>query len=216
MKKLGLRKKSRIFSGRTGKGLPQLRTLRMMKKCSKCGEENPATPEVFSRQEAAIDGFHAWCKECCSAYSSVRFQTLSEQESFRERKAEEKRVRGRKYKKLLIEHFGGKCVTCGYDRCPAGFDFHHIIPEEKEFSIGQSCGNFAYERLLKEAEKCMLLCSNCHRELHYNESEESSEVDRDSETTLPDLLCEESEVSDVPLCLSVEEESSDFNWAEQS
>ena len=99
----------------------------MMKKCSKCGEEKPATPEVFSRQEAAIDGFHAWCKECCSAYSSVRFQALSEQESFRERKAEEKRVRGRKYKKLLIEHFGGKCVTCGYDRCPAGFDFHHII-----------------------------------------------------------------------------------------
>ena len=171
MKKLGLRKKSRIFSGSIGKGLPLLGTLR----------------------------------------------TMSEsKEALRERKSREKRIRGRKYKELLIEHFGGKCVTCGYDRCPAGFDFHHIIPEGKEFSIGENCGNFAYERLLKEAEKCMLLCANCHRELHYYESEEFAEVNRDSETTLPDLLCEESEVSDVPLCLSVEEESSDFNWAEQS
>jgi hypothetical protein len=48
------------------------------------------------------------------------------------------------------------------------------------------------------------------------EPEEFAEVNRDSETTLPDLLCEESEVPDVPLCLSVEEESSDFNRAEQS
>ena len=171
MKKLGLRKKSRIFNGRTGKGLPLLGTLR----------------------------------------------TMSEsKEALRERKSREKRIRGRKYKKLLVEHFGGKCVTCGYDRCPASFDFHHPIPEEKEFTIASELGSMTYQRLLKEAEKCMLLCSNCHRELHYYESEEFAEVNRDSETTLPDLLCEESEVSDVPLCLSVEEESSDFNWAEQS
>ena len=142
--------------------------------------------------------------------------SLEDAQALRERKSREKRVRGRKYKKLLVKHLGEKCERCGYDRCPAGFDFHHIIPEEKEFSIGENCGNFAYERLLNEVEKCALLCSNCHRELHYNESEESTKVNRDSETTLPDLLCEESEVSDVPLCLSVEEESSDFNWAEQS
>tara|TARA_B100000029_G_scaffold119502_2_gene112848 strand:+ start:2040 stop:2537 length:498 start_codon:yes stop_codon:yes gene_type:complete len=143
------------------------------RKCTKCDKEKPATPESFYRQKAAIDGFHAWCKKCCSTYSKIRFKTLNEQEFFRERKAEEKRARGRKYKKLLIEHFGGKCVTCGYDRCPAGFDFHHIIPEEKEFSIGENCGNFAYERLLKEAEKCKLLCACCHRELHYNEEKQN-------------------------------------------
>ena len=169
MKKLGLRRKSRICSGSIGKGLPQSGTLRMM----------------------------------------------NEQEALRERKSREKRVRGRKYKKLLVKHLGGKCERCGYDRCPAGFDFHHIDPEEKEFAISSEMGSMKFERLLKEAKKCMLLCANCHRELHYYESEESTEVNRDSETTLPDLLCEESEVSDVPLCLSVEEESADINWAEQ-
>jgi hypothetical protein len=121
----------------------------MMKKCSKCGVEKPATAEFFPEDKGGKDGLRADCKEC---------------------RTKVKRLRGRKYKKLLIEHFGGKCVTCGYDRCPAGFDFHHIIPEEKEFSIGENCGNFAYGRLLKEVKKCMLLCSNCHRELHYLES----------------------------------------------
>ena len=97
--------------------------------------------------------------------------SLEDAQALRERKSREKRVRGRKYKKLLGKHLGDKCERCGYDRCPAGFDFHHIIPEEKEFSIGENCGNFAYERLLNEVEKCGLLCANCHRELHYNESE---------------------------------------------
>ena len=89
------------------------------------------------------------------------------------------------------------------------------LNETGEFTIASELGSMTYQRLLKEAEKCMLLCSNCHRELHYNESEEFAEVNRDSETTLPDLLCEESEVSDVSLCFSVDEGSSDFNWAEQ-
>jgi len=137
-------------------------------------------------------------------------------EALRERKSREKRIRGRKHKKLLVEHLGGKCITCGYDICPASFDFHHPIPEEKEFTIASELGSMTYQRLLEETEKCMLLCANCHRELHYYESKESTEVNRDSKTTLPDLLCEESEVSDVPLCLSVEKEPPYFNWAEQS
>ena len=194
----------------------------MMKKCSKCSEEKLVTTEFFHRQKRNKDGFDYHCKEC----RKMKWQDPERKRKDKARHrayfiknkeeiiARHKKSR-RTAKEQLVERFGGKCVQCGYDRCPAGFDFHHIIPEEKEFSIGENCGNFAYERLLNEVEKCALLCSNCHRELHYYESEESSEVDRDSETTLPDLLCEEGEVSDVPLCLSVEEESADINWAEQ-
>ena len=91
-------------------------------------------------------------------------------EARRERKSREKRIRGRKHKKLLLEQFGGECLICGYDRCPASFDFHHPVPEEKGFNIASEMGSMTYQALLEETEKCVLLCSNCHRELHYLES----------------------------------------------
>ena len=73
-------------------------------------------------------------------------------------------IRKRRIRKKLIELFGGKCVVCGYDKCIAVLDFHHR-DNNKEFNIA---GNYnrSFERLQKEAEKCDLLCSNCHRELH--------------------------------------------------
>jgi hypothetical protein len=71
-------------------------------------------------------------------------------------------------KKLdLIELFGGKCEKCGYDKNIAGFDFHHIDPYTKAFEIKAHFLNYKTDDvILEEALKCMLLCSNCHRELH--------------------------------------------------
>lgn len=68
-------------------------------------------------------------------------------------------------KKKLIQYKGGKCQRCGYDKdCPPAYDFHHRDPKEKSFQIsGQSIG---FERLKKEADKCDLLCRNCHAEVH--------------------------------------------------
>lgn len=63
-----------------------------------------------------------------------------------------------------IAHLGGKCRICGYNRCPAAFDFHHIDPQGKDFNISEALTS--WERILPEIEKCELLCSNCHREVH--------------------------------------------------
>lgn len=75
-------------------------------------------------------------------------------------------------KKILVEYKGGKCEICGYNKCIDALEFHHINPEEKEFGI--SDGNIkSIERLKCEADKCMLVCANCHKELHHmmNEKE---------------------------------------------
>ena len=181
-----------------------------MKRCTTCEEWKPETLEYFYKDKNCKDGLVVYCKSCCKKNRNYSAPWYSRQLA---------KMKARRWgvKKALLELFGGECVTCGYDGCIAAFEFHHINPEEKEFTIsGSRTYGKSWDEILEEAKKCMLLCSNCHRELHYYESEESPEVNRDSETTLPDLLCEESEVSDVPLCLSVEEESSDFNWAEQS
>ena len=66
-------------------------------------------------------------------------------------------------KERAIAYLGGKCQICGYDRCPAAFDFHHIDAREKDFSISTSMN---WERIQAELDKCSLLCANCHREVH--------------------------------------------------
>ena len=68
-------------------------------------------------------------------------------------------------KKQCIEYLGGKCENCGYDKCTAALDFHHKDMNEKEFNIsGGSLKSF--EKLKPELDKCILLCANCHREIH--------------------------------------------------
>ena len=77
------------------------------------------------------------------------------------------RKRRLEIKKMAIEYLGGKCEICGYNKCPDAFDFHHKDPSIKEFRIG-SFRIKSWEKIKKELDKCQLLCSNCHRELHNN------------------------------------------------
>lgn len=73
----------------------------------------------------------------------------------------------RKTKTRLVELFGGRCIRCGYDRCPAVLQFHHRDPATKSFGIAAKGMTRKWEVLVAEAEKCDLLCANCHYEEHY-------------------------------------------------
>lgn len=68
-------------------------------------------------------------------------------------------------KERIVKVHGGKCQICGYDKYLGALDFHHVDPSTKDFHISKSPTNFSYARLAAEAEKCILLCSNCHREV---------------------------------------------------
>lgn len=68
--------------------------------------------------------------------------------------------------KQLKTEYGGKCVRCGYDKCFDALEFHHTDPDTKEFSLGQARG-YNYEKLKAEMDKCILVCRNCHAELHH-------------------------------------------------
>lgn len=72
-----------------------------------------------------------------------------------------------KNKVALINYAGGKCVKCGHDKL-CSLDFHHRNPEDKSFEINaQTCIRFSLDNLKKEADKCDLVCANCHRAIHY-------------------------------------------------
>jgi len=76
--------------------------------------------------------------------------------------------RRRKVKRMAVEYKGGECVECGYDACIGALEFHHLDPNEKDFSIGGQGNTPAWDKVKDELDKCVLLCANCHRELHYN------------------------------------------------
>lgn len=70
-------------------------------------------------------------------------------------------------KNNLIKVFGSKCCICGFNNFQEGLDFHHVNPEEKEFGLTSESTTKALDKQLKEAKKCILVCANCHRGIHY-------------------------------------------------
>lgn len=83
------------------------------------------------------------CKSCANKYRTKQFVDT---------------------KLKLVEIKGGKCKCCGFDRHYSALEFHHLDPSKKEFNL--SITNNGWNKLLKEADKCILLCSNCHRMVH--------------------------------------------------
>jgi len=59
------------------------------------------------------------------------------------------------------------CSICGYNRCAQSLDFHHPDPTKKELAIADAVGtNVPMLKLIDEADNCVILCRNCHAELH--------------------------------------------------
>lgn len=66
----------------------------------------------------------------------------------------------------LIEYKGGKCQieSCGYNKSVRSLSFHHIDSKEKDFNV--SGKTMAFDKMKKEIDKCLLVCNNCHGEIH--------------------------------------------------
>lgn len=71
----------------------------------------------------------------------------------------------KRLKEKAVEYKGGKCVICGYNKSLRALDFHHVDETKKDFSISRNT-NRSWESIKKELDKCILVCSNCHREIH--------------------------------------------------
>lgn len=74
--------------------------------------------------------------------------------------------RRKKIREMAVEYKGGKCNLCGYDKCIQALEFHHINNDGKDFGISAKGYTRSWQRVKKELDKCILVCANCHRELH--------------------------------------------------
>ena len=112
---------------------------------------------------------HKRRRKTCIKCSPLRKHFNSEEErliNIRKRRVISVQKRRHKLKQMSIEYKGNKCFICNYNKCKNALEFHHINPNEKNFSIGEKGITRSWEIIKKELDKCILVCSNCHREIH--------------------------------------------------
>jgi len=74
--------------------------------------------------------------------------------------------RRQKVREIAIDYKGGECIFCGYNKCFKALEFHHINSDGKDFGISDKGYTRSWKKVQKEIDKCVLVCANCHRELH--------------------------------------------------
>ena len=111
-----------------------------MKTCTKCGEEKDLLE--FPVDNKNKDGLDCKCRSCQSKRKKIDYDN----------------------KKEFVESQKTPCIVCNF-YVPVCIDFHHIDESEKEITIANSY-RLSYKRLQKEIDKCVCLCSNCHRQVH--------------------------------------------------
>ncbi len=90
-------------------------------------------------------------------------RTYADRAEYLKRAVSERR---RKLKRMLVEYKGGACVRCGYRKYFGALDLHHTDDANKSFGLSRGGITRSWEKMKMEADKCILLCANCHREAH--------------------------------------------------
>jgi hypothetical protein len=127
-------------------------------------------------------GVQRECKVCDSArkakwYKDNTVQILTKTKTYRHNHSDQYEEYHKNYYSTWLEIIDEKlhrsCCVCGYNKCWKALEFHHIDPTTKSFNISQMINRWSskpkhYKKLIQELDKCVLLCANCHRELHAN------------------------------------------------
>lgn len=127
--------------------------------CNKCQEEKLISE--FNKRVSAKDGYQARCRMCNIAYSKKHYKD-NKQIYY------EKNRKSRKNKRDFIYKIknGLKCCICSEDETCC-LDFHHRDPSKKDFVLGMAVNDGrSMDSILKEINKCAVVCSNCHRKIH--------------------------------------------------
>lgn len=127
--------------------------------CNICGEEKPLTE--FNFRDKRKGTYRAQCKDCLHKIKNEQYRTKYK-ELYKERLRQNKYKHREFIKNKIKELKACGCIICG-EKDPCCLDFHHL--RDKLFEIGHNV-DITLGSLLKEVDKCVVLCANCHRKLH--------------------------------------------------
>ena len=132
-----------------------------MKECGKCGLEKDESE--FNIKSKKNNKLHSMCKDCKRIYDREWYLNNSRR---RELLNEGGRRRVKRNGEFIRNYKMGKeCEICGYKKSYYALEFHHP-DDDKKYNIGQMKTN-SIDTIKIEIEKCMLVCANCHREIHH-------------------------------------------------
>lgn len=109
-------------------------------------------------------------KQICSKHGLTEY-SINHKTRCRKCQVEAVQKRRDNLKKMAVEYKGGKCEKCGYNKYIGALEFHHLNPTEKDFGISSKGYTNSWKRVKIEIDKCILLCANCHREIHFLQKE---------------------------------------------
>lgn len=133
----------------------------MEKICKTCDVSKPLSS--FSKNKTKKDGFNSECKDCRKVYIREHYK---KNKGYYKKKSKERASDIRKWLRSIKSDLC--CQTCGENH-PACLEYHHKDPKQKDFEISKAgSSGISKTRILEEIEKCIVLCSNCHKKLHWN------------------------------------------------
>jgi len=139
------------------------------KTCCICKKEKQLM--AFHKTKGKKYGVADQCKLCAKKYKQQYYEDNKEKvknkcNNWRKNNKEKMKLavnkRNKKLKEKRVKEKGGKCQICGYDKSIAALEFHHVNSTEKENVISR----LTLRKAKEELKKCILICSNCHREIH--------------------------------------------------
>lgn len=135
----------------------------LMKTCKKCQGSFPHSATIDGKKRKFTNREHCFvCVPFGSGYAPNK-----EKPVYRVKNNAAVTSYRQKMKERAVEYKGGCCQNpeCKYFRCIAALTFHHIDPRTKAFAINDGRTR-NWEKLKEELDKCILLCHNCHTEVH--------------------------------------------------
>jgi hypothetical protein len=163
-----------------------------MRECKVCGslkDESEFREYKDKRHPGAK--YRAWmCRSCMNKDTYSKFKNkIATDPEYRMLIAERKRndnyrpgrrdkinTKYRNLKQQMVDYKGGKCMKCGYNKCIGSLQFHHIDPSQKSFQVSLAS---TFEKAKPELNKTIMLCSNCHDELHFIEGKQITDSSRE-------------------------------------
>lgn len=129
-----------------------------MKICTRCNVAKELTE--YHKRSKSVDGVQPSCKACMAeSYKRSRDAKIDHYRAVQAKREDRNHEKYKAWRETLECSLCDETETC----C---LDLHHLDPSEKDANIADVTRYWSWDKLMSEVDKCIVVCSNCHRKIH--------------------------------------------------